>query len=98
MSARRFQKFVVEFDVNQKLSLDECRQAFTQSGSGSPVLDLSFGNSKLLGCLAIKSTTMSTAYARGHTWSIADQQFHFDDGRAFNNKLIALEKACRRAK
>ena len=95
MSARRFQKFVVEFEVNQKLSLDECRQAFTQSGSGSPVLDLSFvefTNCWVRLAIKINHDEHNTHEDIRGLLRTFNQQFHFDDGRAFNNKLIALER------
>jgi hypothetical protein len=94
MTTRKFESFLVEFDVTKNLTLQSCRQLFQTSGSGKPVTELCFVEfSNCFVRLAIKLLTdkhNTHEDIRGLLRRFT-RQLGFDDVEAFYARLIALE-------
>jgi hypothetical protein len=95
LSARRFQKFLVEFELSKQLSLDKCREAFRMSGSGKPVADISFV--EFANCFVRLAITLNSDVHNTHEdirgmLRKLNHQLGFDDVEAFYAKLTELER------
>lgn len=95
ITARKFQKFLIEWDVNKDLPLDQCRETFKTSGSGKPVTDLSFVEfSNCFVRLAIriyKDAHNSHEDIRGLLRKLS-MRLGLDHTETFFAKLISLER------
>lgn len=95
ITARKFQKFLIEWDVNKDLPLEQCRETFKASGSGKPVTDLSFVEfSNCFVRLAIrmyKDSHNSHEDVRGLLRKLC-LRLGLDDSETFFTKLIQLER------
>ena len=95
LTARKFQKLLLEWDVNKDVPLEHCREMFKTSGSGKPVTDLSFVEfSNCFVRLAIRvyrDAHNTHEDIRGLLRKFS-QKVGLDDTETFCAKLIRLER------